>query len=138
MEVVNQKARLERWVISWSNALGPHGLSTERFPESAYVGSSKKLKELKDLPGSRLVAPKPPQGVLVRGQAGLAINQFSSTCLGVDALLEACHRATSLETLRNFAPHTRVALDGCGQPKKRLKGGRVSNQVHLPGSRRAS
>ena len=28
---------------------GKHGLSTEQFPVSAYVGSSKNLKDLKDL-----------------------------------------------------------------------------------------
>ena len=32
--------------------LPPHGLSTEQFPVSAYAGSSKNLKDLKDLQGA--------------------------------------------------------------------------------------
>ena len=39
-----------------------HGLSTEQFPVSAYVGSSKNLKDLKEHPAAEPVpgGPDPP------------------------------------------------------------------------------
>jgi len=58
---------LARGVLIFLKRRSKHGLSTEQFPVSAYVGSSKNLKDLKDRPSSTGVPRYPCRGDLQAG-----------------------------------------------------------------------